>query len=239
MTVDWAPPPGVCPSCWERHRCNICHDAGRVRRQVERTDKRFGVSEPCPVCSGGSHEDAGAPEDTDQRQRIPVAFRDADVSRLSLDQRTAIQSLVSTRPERYLVTLAGAVGSGKTYAAVAALRWRVNVSGERGAFWPVIDLLERYRATFDADRATETTGEIDASLQRTPLLVLDDWGKQKTTEWAEQQLFRLVDERLRNQRRTIVTTNAEPGEFAEALRSRLFGNLALVVRFSGKDRRMS
>lgn len=230
-------PANVCPKCWEIHRCDTCHDGGRLRDALPRDDLNFGKSYLCPDCKGRSHENSGPPENTDDRMRIPVAYRDANIVRLATDQRAAIQDIISSQPQKFLVTISGNVGTGKTYAGIVALRWHLNAIGQRGAFWPVTDLLERYRATFDADRATEITTTIDEELRRTSLVVLDDWGKQKATEWAEQQLFRLLDERLRNARRTIVTTNFKPTDFPDALRSRLFGNMAKVVAFAGPDRR--
>lgn len=168
-----------------------------------------------------------------------MAYRDAAVGKLNAEQRASIADIISGKPQATCVTMSGGTGAGKTYASVCALKAHLLTTGHRGAFWPVIDLLERYRATFDHDRATETTGQIDEQLRKTSMLVLDDWGKQKDTEWADQQLFRLLDERLRNMQLTIVTANTKPEDFPDALRSRLFGRLAKVVAFTGRDRRQS
>ena len=42
------------------------------------------------------------------------------------------------------------------------------------------------------------------------LLVLDDIGAQKTGDWQEQEIFRIVNERMNNKRITIFTSNIPP-----------------------------
>lgn len=42
------------------------------------------------------------------------------------------------------------------------------------------------------------------------LLILDDIGAQKTGDWQEQEIFRIVNERLNNRRITIFTSNMPP-----------------------------
>ena len=44
--------------------------------------------------------------------------------------------------------------------------------------------------------------------KRVPCLVLDDWGKEKTTEARLDYLFQIIDYRYRNGLQTILTTNA-------------------------------
>lgn len=236
--TDW--PDDVCELHWEQHQCDYCHDGGRIRVTQDRRSPEFGISQPCPQCVGAvDGVEPEQPERTDQRMRIPRAFADADVARLDRQQRDAITEIVGEYPSQPMLVLYGNVGAGKTYAAVVALRESYHRTGKRGAFWPVIDLLERYRATFDADRAVESVATIDAEMRRTHLLVLDDLGKQKSSEWAEQQLFRLIDERHRERKPLIVTTNTPPENLDAALFSRLFGSTSQVVEFQGADRRMA
>lgn len=57
------------------------------------------------------------------------------------------------------------------------------------------------------------------------VVVLDDLGAEKATDWASERLYVLVNERYNRRRSTIVTTNASPNELADrgygALVSRL------------------
>lgn len=167
---------------------------------------------------------------------IPLAFQDASLERLDEMQRSGVEAIVSgSRP---ILTMVGTVGAGKTYAAVVAAREYKRRTGKAAHFYSFVDLLERYRASYDQDRATETAASIDAEIRRSGLIVLDDLGKQKSTEWAESQLFRLIDGRWKERRPLVVTTNVPPDQFDQAVRSRLFdSSAATVVVFDGKDRR--
>lgn len=196
----------------------------------------FGKTIACPQCTGT--ETPEQQERGEQRMGIPVAYQDAMLDRLSNAQRAAIAPVIAEHPEKPFLILHGNVGAGKTFAAVAAIREVRRRYGRHCAFWPVVSLLERYRATFDADRAMETSATIDAELRRAHVLVLDDFGKQKSTEWAQQQIYRLVNERWSSRRGLIVTTNVNPDDFDEAVRSRLWDRqIATAVQFAGTDRR--
>ena len=106
--------------------------------------------------------------------------------------------------------LMGTRGTGKTHLAIGVLRELWARHGRIGAFWPVRDLLERVRATFDADRATESEHEITQQLNSCPLLVLDDY--ERRTDWEERWLYTLLNSRYNGALPTVVTTNLALGE---------------------------
>jgi DNA replication protein DnaC len=137
-----------------------------------------------------------------------------------------------------MLLLTGQRGLGKTHLACGILREVAERYGELGQFWPVIELLDRYRATFDESRARETVEAVDEQLRRCAVLVLDDLGTSKSTEWAEERLFRLVDERYRDGRPLVVTTNQELLELQPRVVSRLSdAGCSTLVQFTGADRR--
>lgn len=176
--------------------------------------------------------------------RIPARFRGCRISSWQPDNarpRLACQAYVlAWPPPKPLLLLTGDKGRGKTHLACGILHEVFERHGVRGQFWPVVDLLDRYRATFDADRATETVEQVDAQLRRLDLIVLDDLGTQKSTEWAEERLYRLVDERYRDMRPLVVTTNVTLQEMPDRVMSRLAdGAVSTVVQFVGTDRRLT
>lgn len=101
--------------------------------------------------------------------------------------------------------LFGDAGNGKSHLAAAIVNELVG-RGVPCVFQTVPALLRRVRATFARD-AEATEEEVLAALVEAPLLVLDDAGAEKHTEWGESTLYYLVDERYRRQLPIVVTTN--------------------------------
>ena len=118
-------------------------------------------------------------------------------------------------------------------------RWRAQVAssirGKRGQFWPTIALLDRYKATFNDDTATETAEQIDAQLRRVEVLVLDDFGTESQSKFAMERIFRLVNERYNDGAPLIVTSNIGVLDMPERVQSRLKAGVACY--FDGPDMR--
>ncbi len=102
--------------------------------------------------------------------------------------------------------LEGQPGVGKTHIAVAVLKQAIQTTGARGVFYDVRDLLRLIRSTYDhTTRTTEL--EILRPVMRADLLVLDDLGAEKTSEWVEETMNLIVNTRYNEKRLTIFTTN--------------------------------
>lgn len=102
----------------------------------------------------------------------------------------------------------GPPGIGKTHLGVAVLREVVLNRGARGLFYDTRDLLRVIRSTYDPiNRTTEL--EILKPVMEAELLVLDDLGAEKTSEWVEETLNLIVNTRYNEKRATIFTSNYE------------------------------
>ena len=102
--------------------------------------------------------------------------------------------------------LEGQPGVGKTHLAVAVLKQGVEVSGARGLFYDTRDLLRIIRSTYDPSiRTTEL--EILRPVMTADLLVLDDLGAEKTSEWVDETMNLIVNTRYNERRLTIFTSN--------------------------------
>jgi DNA replication protein DnaC len=100
----------------------------------------------------------------------------------------------------------GAPGVGKTHLAVAVLKHVVEASGARGVFYDTRDLLRVIRSTYDPEtQATEL--EVLRPVMRADLLVLDDLGAEKTSEWVHETMNLIVNTRYNERRLTIFTSN--------------------------------
>jgi DNA replication protein DnaC len=102
----------------------------------------------------------------------------------------------------------GQPGVGKTHLAVAVLKQVVQTTGAHGLFYDTRDLLRIIRSTYDASiRTTEL--EILRPVMTADLLVLDDLGAEKTSEWVEETMNLIVNTRYNERRATIFTSNYE------------------------------
>jgi len=100
----------------------------------------------------------------------------------------------------------GQPGVGKTHLAVAMLKQVIERTGARGIFYDTRDLLRLIRSTYDASTRT-TELEILRPVMTADLLVLDDLGAEKTSEWVEETMNLIVNTRYNERRLTIFTSN--------------------------------
>lgn len=104
----------------------------------------------------------------------------------------------------------GDPGNGKSHLA-AAVCHVLKARGKIPVFQTMTELLERIRASFGR-QAKEQEREIMAALQDCDLLVLDDLGAEKVSDWTLDVLFRIIDGRYRAKKPTLFTTNFSPTE---------------------------
>ena len=100
----------------------------------------------------------------------------------------------------------GSPGVGKTHLATAVLKQVILTRGARGLFYDTRDLLRVIRSTYDpVVRTTEL--EVLRPVMEVDLLVLDDLGAEKTSEWVEETLNLIVNTRYNERRITMFTSN--------------------------------
>lgn len=112
--------------------------------------------------------------------------------------------------------LYGGPGTGKTHLACAAL----NACSAPGLFWKVPDLLAWMRGYVSSGESWEVEKIIEG-LSQDFLLVLDDYGAHNQTDWAEEQLYRIIDNRYEGRCPTIITSNVPLENIDARVRSRL------------------
>ena len=103
------------------------------------------------------------------------------------------------------IILAGRAGVGKTHLAVAIANYIMREEGRQARFRLVNELLDELRqaARYASDYLYVING-----FKMNPCFILDDLGKEKTTDAGLDYLHQIIDYRYRNELQTIVTTNA-------------------------------
>jgi DNA replication protein DnaC len=99
----------------------------------------------------------------------------------------------------------GPVGTGKTSLAVLVAK-AARDAGRSFALYPVPLLLAEIKRTFDRDSGDNYLAFF-RRLCSVDLLVLDDLGAEKQTEWVLEQLYSIINERWQDRRAIVVTTN--------------------------------
>jgi DNA replication protein DnaC len=166
----------------------------------------------------------------------PSRFADVTIDDLDFSTRPMVNEWLA-HPTRNLLLL-GSVGVGKTHVALAAARAWLHYYQRAWWFTSMPKLLDQIRPS-----AEHSDVALDRAI-RVPLLVLDDLGGERPTEWTMERLFIVVNQRWLENRPTVATSNlaveSGQGPLPDAIGARTYSRLvqdAVVVQMAGRDLR--
>jgi len=87
-------------------------------------------------------------------------------------------------------------------------------------FLTVPDLLDWLRFSYSDEAETSFEQRFD-EIRNIPLLIMDDFGTQSASSWAQEKLFQILNYRYINQLATVITSNNPMSSFEGRIRSRL------------------
>lgn len=140
----------------------------------------------------------------------------------------------------------GGVGSGKTYLSAAVAnaviaRWRIPeweaecaADGNAVRCFPVrftgtMELFERLKRSYAKDSGGEDLLHV---YKTAPLLVLDDLGAEKPSDWTRERLFEIIDYRYSQELPLILTTNRKTDALKNDLGERICDRIREMCVFA-------
>lgn len=183
--------------------CPLCHDTRWKSVEVDGVERVVRCD-----CWRTTAVDVGLTQ-----ARIPARFLRAELTTYEPDtdsQRVALAraaAFVDAFPviDRGLL-FHGPYGVGKTHLAVGILKAVIRKTGARGYFFETPDLLRQVRHTYNA-RVEDTELGVLRPIMEAELLVLDDLGTEKTSEWVQETLGLVINHRYNTRRPTVLTSN--------------------------------
>ena len=119
----------------------------------------------------------------------------------------------------HFVTFVGECGRGKTHLAMGIGIHFVENEQRLVAYYQVPDLLAQLRESISNNG--ERYHNIISRCKKCDVLILDDLGMEKPTEWAVEQLDSIIDYRYIRCSDTIFTTNLNPTKMPPRIASRI------------------
>lgn len=239
-------------------KCSNCRGSGMQTYSASTYSEYFGFVPPFCTCELGkekrseweSSEIAAMQREkllkekrdrTFRLCRIGRRFEESDISNLKDQLAVLANGYVDSWPEMKRkgrgLYFWGNVGSGKTYTAVAIAKAVMDQHITETMYFSFTDLMARVRSSYHDDDNNENLLYRACTCE---LLVIDDLGLEKATEWVAEQLYVIVNSRYEAMLPMIITSNQSPEDLAAMHNAQISSRIlemCQTVKFSGADRR--
>jgi len=171
---------------------------------------------------------------------IPRRYENAKWEEVPEPIKKAFEKIMSGGKGIYLY---GGVGTGKTHICWAIKKHYDQPDKYRYLMLRnVVDIMKEIRDDFDRSASEKHYVESDLTDQRERrILILDDIGAEKATEFVAETLYRIINHRYINMLPTIFTSNYNIQELAERIGERSASRIVEmceIIQLTGGDRRI-
>jgi len=184
--------------------------------------------------------------------KIPKRFADKGFSNYEVTEdnkeyHERVMSYATSFEEHYnngdWLVLSGSFGLGKTHLALAVARHVLKFFAKKNSktnhgtiytglpkvlFLSSSELIQNIRDSYDSDELDERS--LMNKYKNTELLIIDDLGTEKATEWQQEKMYMGLDYRYREMKPTIITTNLSAGELSEHITERVYERIIETTR---------
>ncbi len=202
----------------EANQCPLCDGYGNI------IDEN-GKARPC-ICVRKEIVQSGISE-----ARIPTRYNKVTLDNFETPSSSLKASLQFAREyvQNYSLEnpkglyIYGTTGSGKTHLAIGILKGLIE-KGFDGVFYNIVDLLDSIRSTFDPNSESSPKGRLTQEQER-QIIVLDDFGVQKTSAWVVDRLYALINRRYQDCKTLIITSNIKSKDLLKQVETRLVSRI--------------
>jgi DNA replication protein DnaC len=207
-----------------------------------------GLSKTMTVEETGLLEKVGAILESGKHSLFltPARFVGMNINTFPIGQEDRVAQAIDAIKNGRGVFISGPCGSGKTGLACSLrIEWaktklkigyewdeqqhrdgRPYVENQLSGSTEFVSVAEFFLQLKDAMDYHQPAGEILSQLDKSNLLILDDVGSEKISEWSRQMFYTLVDRRYRNLSQTIITSNLTLDRLAVLIDDRIASRIA-------------
>ncbi|MBA2380310.1 MAG: ATP-binding protein [Blastocatellia bacterium] len=189
-----------------------------------------------------------------EKVRVPARYNGCHLNSFKADPKHESQKLALLDTMRFIkefpaidqgLLFIGPCGVGKTHLAVSILKG-LTERGFQCVFYEFSSLLKEIQDSYNPNTKTSELSILSPVLT-TQVLVLDELGASKPTDWVKDTMAHIVNTRYNDRKHTIFTTNyfdqrqgneeTLEDRIGVRLRSRLY-EMCRVIEMSGSDYRV-